>query len=48
MPLAATHERAGLFASFFVVSYLAFSVPAIAAGLLAGRFGLEAKQWATG
>jgi predicted MFS family arabinose efflux permease len=33
-------ERAGLLSSVFVVSYLAFSVPAIAAGVAAGRIGL--------
>jgi MFS family permease len=33
-------ERAGLLSSVFVVSYLMFSVPAIAAGIAAGRFGL--------
>jgi len=41
VPLAAPHERAGLMSSFFVLSYLAFSLPAIAAGLLAGYFGLQ-------
>ena len=29
-------------ASFFVLSYLAFSVPALAAGMAVGLFGLEA------
>jgi hypothetical protein len=33
-------ERAGLLSSVFVVSYLAFSVPAIAAGIVAGHVGL--------
>ena len=42
VPLAAPHERAGLMSSYFVLSYLAFSVPAIAAGLFAGRYGLQA------
>jgi MFS family permease len=32
--------RAGLLSSVFVVTYLAFSIPAIAAGLAIGRFGL--------
>ena len=41
VPLAAPHERAGLMASFFVLSYLAFSVPAIAAGLAVGLCGLK-------
>jgi hypothetical protein len=34
-------ERAGLLSSVFVVSYLMFSVPAIAAGVAAGKIGLE-------
>jgi MFS family permease len=33
-------ERAALLSSVFVVSYLAFSVPAIAAGIAAGHLGL--------
>jgi hypothetical protein len=44
VPLARPHERAGLFSGFFVLSYLAFSLPAIAAGLAAGRFGLQATS----
>ena len=44
VPLAEPHERAGLMSTFFVLSYLAFSVPAIAAGLLAGRVGLQAAS----
>ena len=32
--------RAGLLASVFVVGYVAFSVPAIAAGIAVGEFGL--------
>ncbi|WP_237288457.1 MFS transporter [Variovorax sp. PAMC 28711] len=39
-PLADSHERAELFASIYVMSYLAFSVPAMAAGLLIAPFGL--------
>lgn len=35
-------ERGGLMSGFFVLSYLAFSVPAIVAGLAAGAFGLHA------
>jgi predicted MFS family arabinose efflux permease len=35
-------ERAELFASVYTVSYLAFSVPAIAAGLAVGSYGLRA------
>jgi MFS family permease len=33
-------HRAGLLAGIFVVGYLAFSLPAIAAGIAAGEFGL--------
>jgi hypothetical protein len=40
LPLAAANERAGLLAAFYVESYLAFSLPAILAGLLAPRLGL--------
>jgi len=42
VPLASAQDRAGLMASFFVLSYLAFSLPAIAAGLLTGLWGLRA------
>jgi hypothetical protein len=40
LPLAAETERAGLLAAYLVVSYLAFSLPAIAAGLSAPVLGL--------
>ena len=41
---AAVHpaDRAGLMATFYVASYLAFSVPAIAAGVGVGWIGLRA------
>src|SRR5882757_2998584 len=39
-PLAAPHQRAGLFAAVFLVAYLAFGIPAIVAGLLVGVVGL--------
>ena len=39
--LASAQERGGLMAGFFTASYLAFSVPAIAAGFAVGRFGLQ-------
>lgn len=42
VPLAPPEQRGALMASFFVLSYLAFSVPALAAGLAAGFFGLQA------
>jgi MFS family permease len=40
--LATAAERGGLMAGFFALSYLAFSLPAIAAGLAVGYFGLHA------
>lgn len=39
--LAAPHERSGLMSSVYTVSYLAFSVPAVLAGLLTLRIGLS-------
>lgn len=42
VPLAEPHERAGLMSTFYVLSYLAFSVPAMIAGVFSGRFGLQA------
>jgi predicted MFS family arabinose efflux permease len=41
VPLAAAHERAGLMSSFLAQSYLAFSLPAIAAGVAVGHAGLH-------
>lgn len=42
MPLAHAHERAGLMATFYVLSYLAFCVPAILAGFMVRNIGLVA------
>ncbi|KMO14815.1 MFS transporter [Methylobacterium platani JCM 14648] len=42
MPLAEPDERAGLLAAFYVQSYLAFSLPAVGAGLLARSLGYAA------
>ncbi|WP_426116928.1 MFS transporter [Pseudomonas sp. DSP3-2-2] len=42
LPLAHAHERAGLMSAFYVLSYLAFCVPALAAGFSAHSFGLIA------
>lgn len=42
MPLALAHERAGLMATFYVLSYLAFCLPALCAGFMVQRFGLIA------
>ncbi|POA51262.1 MULTISPECIES: MFS transporter [unclassified Pseudomonas] len=40
--LALPHERAGLLSAFYVLSYLAFCLPALLAGGLARSFGLVA------
>lgn len=42
LPMAEPHERAGLMAAFYVLSYLAMSVPAMAAGAAVGAIGLIA------
>lgn len=42
MPLAKPEERAGLLSAYYVQSYLAFSIPAIGAGLLSRAIGLGA------
>jgi hypothetical protein len=39
-PLAKPHERGGLMAAFLTESYLAFSLPSLAAGVAVGSFGL--------
>ncbi|AMM20200.1 hypothetical protein AX769_08520 [Frondihabitans sp. PAMC 28766] len=38
---APTEQRGQVFATMYIVSYVAFSVPALAAGLAVERFGLE-------
>jgi hypothetical protein len=48
MPLAHAHERAGLMAAFYILSYLAFSVPAILAGTMARVVGLRTATDAYG
>jgi len=40
MPLARSDERAGLLSAYFVMGYLAFSLPAVLAGFLAPIVGL--------
>ncbi|XEG70850.1 MFS transporter [Pseudomonas sp. abacavir_1] len=40
VPLAHAHERGGLMAGFYVLSYLAFSLPAVLAGAATQRYGL--------
>ncbi|WP_248750501.1 MFS transporter [Pseudomonas sp. MWU15-20650] len=42
--LALPHERAGLMSAFYVLSYLAFCVPALLAGYLCHVFGLIATS----
>ena len=42
MPLAESHERAGLFAAFLIKSYLAFALPALLAGCAVPMMGLVA------
>jgi Major Facilitator Superfamily len=42
LPLAQTDERAGLLATFYVVGYLSFSLPAMLIGSLAPTVGLTA------
>ncbi|NWE69276.1 MFS transporter, partial [Pseudomonas gingeri] len=42
VPLALPHERAGLMSAFYVLSYLAFCLPAFLAGSLSRTFGLIA------
>lgn len=39
-PLATAHERGGMLSAMYVVCYLAFGLPAIAAGRLVGSLGL--------
>ena len=48
VPLAEPDQRAGLLAAFFVQSYLAFSLPAILAGLLAPWLGLPLTTYLYG
>ena len=48
MPLLPAHERAEVFAVIFIVSYLAFGVPAVVAGLLTPQIGLTATTYAYG
>jgi predicted MFS family arabinose efflux permease len=48
LPLASASERAGLLSTFYVESYLAFSLPAIAAGLAAPVVGLQSVTYIYG
>lgn len=41
LPLSASRERTGLLSTIYVICYLAFSLPTVAAGLVAGVVGLR-------
>jgi MFS family permease len=41
LPLAAEHERAGVLSMVYIVSYLAFGLPAVAAGVLVEHVGVR-------
>lgn len=47
-PLAAPHERGVLFAAVFVVSYVAFGLPAVVAGVAAPHIGLAQTTFVYG
>jgi MFS family permease len=47
-PLAPPDQRSALLASIYVVSYLAFSVPAIIAGVAAAQYGLRDTTYGYG
>ncbi|MBB6628205.1 MFS transporter [Nocardioides sp. KIGAM211] len=47
-PTVAPDERGELFASVFVVSYLAFGIPAVVAGVVAPHLGLATTTYAYG
>ena len=47
-PLSAPHERGELFAAVFVVSYLAFGIPAVAAGIASAHIGLAETTYVYG
>ncbi|MFJ9393035.1 MFS transporter [Nocardioides sp. NPDC101246] len=48
MPLLPAHERAEVFAVIFIVSYLAFGVPAVIAGVLTPQIGLATTTYVYG
>lgn len=41
LPLAAAHERVGMFSAVYVICYLGFSVPAVAAAILTTIVGIK-------
>jgi hypothetical protein len=48
LPTAEAHQRAGLLSTFYVESYLAFSLPAVAAGLSVPLLGLATVTYIYG
>jgi MFS family permease len=48
LPTAEAHQRAGLLATFYVLSYLAFSLPALAAGVAVPYAGLDIVAYVYG
>lgn len=48
LPTAEAHQRAGLLATFYVQSYLAFSLPALAAGVAVPYVGLDVVAYVYG
>jgi hypothetical protein len=48
LPTAAPDQRAGLLSAFYVQSYLAFSLPAVAAGLAVPLIGLSSAAYLYG
>jgi hypothetical protein len=48
LPTAAAHQRAGLLAAFYLQSYLAFALPAVAAGLSVPLIGLSTAAYLYG
>lgn len=47
-PVVGPHERGELFAAVFVVSYLAFGIPAVAAGIASPHLGLATTTYVYG
>jgi hypothetical protein len=48
LPTAEPHQRAGLLSAFYLQSYLAFSLPAVAAGLSVPLIGLSTAAYLYG
>ena len=48
LPTAEPHQRAGLLSAFYVKAYLAFALPAVAAGLSVPLVGLATVAYAYG